>query len=69
MLLSCLVPVVINLSTDVWESIDFHNLKSASIRCGEIYKKSPCVAKFVKVKDRTYHIYCGEKKNGNLRVD
>lgn len=43
-----------------WTKHDDEVLKRAKTRCPSIYKDLPCLKKFEKVKNNTYHAICGK---------
>jgi len=59
--LYCASTLVVNL-TKVWTNEDMSALQKAHQRCGELYKNSPCVKKFVKVKSNVYRVICTQEK-------
>ena len=45
--------------TDEWNDYDQQTYERALKRCGEIYKDSPCLKKFIKKDQMTYNAICG----------
>lgn len=43
----------------VFQEIDIMQLRTASKRCAELYIKSPCLVKIVKMKNYDYYAICG----------
>lgn len=41
---------------------DWDAVLTAGRRCVELYPQSPCAVKVVRVRDLTYHVYCGRPK-------
>jgi hypothetical protein len=39
--------------------VDKASLAQAKVRCGELYKESPCVKLFQKMGEREYRVMCG----------
>lgn len=60
--LSCPNPEIINKSGHKWNKFDQQTLNRAKKRCGELYPKSPCLKKFIKVKKLDYLVTCGKEK-------
>jgi hypothetical protein len=58
--LICAATVIVNI-TPVWTQEDVNTLMRAKKRCVEIYPKSPCVKKFVKVKSQVYRVVCTQE--------
>lgn len=44
-----------------FNEFDVKHVKIAMKRCGEIYKGSPCIKKFIKRTQRDYSVICGAK--------
>jgi len=59
--LLCFPATVYNTSGE-WNIIDSRQLSFSKKRCGEIYKKSPCLKYFWKVEENLYRVICGRKK-------
>lgn len=65
--LSCAEPKLINASKEPWTKFDRKTIQTAKVRCGQIYKESPCVKVFKKTRPRTYVVVCtqpGRKYDG-----
>lgn len=62
MALSCPVTEKINISGLKWAPIDDKNMQVATERCQIKYSDSPCLVKFVKVREQMYRAICGEKR-------
>lgn len=58
--LSCPSMNIIN-KTKVWNVIDKEVLSIAIKRCGELYKNSPCLKKFIKVEENVYRVICSKE--------
>ena len=65
---TCPVKEVVNM-TETWNDTDTAALKRATIRCVQLYPRSPCLKKFVKVEFNNYHAICGkaEEDQGSNR--
>jgi hypothetical protein len=46
--------------TDEWNDTDKASLTKAQSRCVEVYPKSPCLTRFIKMEMNVYRAYCGE---------
>ena len=60
--LSCLSPVMQNVTQFPWNDYDRSELKYAEKRCGEIYSDAPCVKLFRKYDKQSYTVICGKEK-------
>lgn len=54
----CSKIIVIN-DTGIWTDFDQKTLEAAKVRCGQLYKNSPCLKLFKKIEDKTYSAICG----------
>ncbi len=61
-LLACNPPIIENRTEFPWNDYDQQHLDTAKKRCGEIYKNSPCVVKFIKRTESDYSVICGKGK-------
>lgn len=68
LLAACAVAQIIN-KTDSWIKLDQTNYEFAQKRCKVFYPESPCMKRFVKKAERTYHIVCGGKDASKGRKD
>lgn len=59
-LVACPKTIFENQSKFNWNDEDFKVYEKARIRCGEIYKESPCVKKFIKRDKQDYSVVCGK---------
>ena len=50
-----------NKTSFPWNDFDYKNLKKAEKRCGELYKTSLCVKRFIKWGEKDYSVVCGKK--------
>jgi len=48
------------LNSSKWNKHDDESLKVAKNRCPVMYPDSPCLKKFEKVKENSYHAICGK---------
>lgn len=56
----CTTVLLINLSTQSWNTSDMLNKAIAQKRCSVLYKKeAPCLKKFIKVEPLMYRAICG----------
>lgn len=58
MLAICAATLMINLSSEPWNSLDMKSKKRASYVCKKQYKS--CLKKFVKKEKRVYNAICGD---------
>ena len=61
--MECLLPLVLNLSTEKWNDMDDEALSAAKVRCEQIYKEAPCLKQFTKTEPNVYRAICGERPN------
>lgn len=59
MAFSCGPIQIMNTSKYEWNSYDAATLAHAKKRCGEIYRRSPCLKVFFKVDKQDYKAICG----------
>lgn len=57
----CIAVILIN-QTPNWTKFDQVTLERAKTRCGYYYKNSPCLKRFIKVKELQYRAICGKKQ-------
>jgi len=57
----CPMPNFENRTNFPWNKFDEKTLIRAQVRCGELYRNSPCVKKFVKTGERDYRALCGRR--------
>lgn len=60
--LACAIVLVLNQSSESWNTMDEANLTIAKTRCEELDKRAPCLLTFTKVETLTYRAICGEKR-------
>lgn len=53
----CAATIIVN-HTDSWTPHDHNTMVRGQIRCGAIYKESPCLVKIIKVKEGAYRAIC-----------
>jgi len=58
--LSCPDTIFENRSKFNWNKEDWKVYKIATKRCGELYKESQCVKRFIKKTDMDYSVVCGK---------
>lgn len=61
-LLTCATPKIDNATKYPWNDFDQQSLNVAKVRCGELYKQSPCVKLFRKWDEKDYTVLCGKEK-------
>lgn len=59
-LVSCPITLMVNKTNKDWNDYDRMHLVRARQRCGEIYKKSPCLIEFRKRTESDYSAICGK---------
>lgn len=57
---NCAAPIMINKTDKEWNEQDYNHLAIAKKRCGQIYKNSACVKKFIKRTETDYSVVCGK---------
>lgn len=57
--MTCILPILINISNIPWNQRDYSELDRAKSRCAELYSDAPCLKKFIKVRELTYRVICG----------
>lgn len=57
---NCAAPIMINKTDKEWNEQDYKHLASAKKRCGQLYKESKCVKKFIKRTESDYSVICGK---------
>lgn len=62
----CPKPKIENRTSYDWNSFDSVSLRTAVKRCGEIYRNSPCVKRFIKRGERDYSVVCGAPESEDL---
>jgi len=55
----CIAVIIFN-QTPNWNKFDQATLTRAMSRCSYFYKDSPCLKKFIKVKELQYRAICGK---------
>lgn len=60
--LSCPQILVVNQSTERWNSFDQMSLRKTEVRCREKYPDAPCLVKFTKRAPMTYWAICGKER-------
>ncbi len=60
--LNCPKIIMENRTDKAWNDFDNQHLAIAKKRCGEIYRKSPCVKLFRKRSESDYSVICGKEK-------
>lgn len=45
-----------------WTAVDEDTFRHATVRCGELYPRSPCLVEFRKLDIRRYQAICGGKR-------
>ena len=63
---TCLLISIINF-TNVWNKIDQQNLDQAKKRCKVLYKNSPCLKEFIKVRKQVYRATCSAYKQNSAK--
>lgn len=58
--ISCQIPKIVIYPGLTWNRFDTQTLEKAKVRCGELYKQSPCVKVFYKKAERTHSVVCGK---------
>ncbi len=54
---------IIAVNGATWgNKMDKMNLDTATNRCAQLYKNSPCLVSFMKLEDNRYHAVCGAKR-------
>jgi hypothetical protein len=56
--LVCPLTVTKNYTT-TWTKLDENARAGAKVRCGFLYRKSPCLVKFIKLGERRHQAVCG----------
>lgn len=51
------------LAAPEWDKKDNVYLEAAQLRCREIYPKSPCLTKFIKMEEQVFRAVCGKENN------
>lgn len=59
--MSCALAILINLTQHPFNNTDLKHIVTAKSRCGQIYKDSPCLKKFIKREKKVYWAICGKK--------
>jgi hypothetical protein len=59
---SCPDTKVYLMTDEPWSKTDEFNLNKADKRCEELYKKSPCLKKFIRWEPLRYSAICGKKE-------
>jgi hypothetical protein len=62
LILFCPAPKLINLSNEPWNERDKWQLEQSMKRCAQLYPRSPCVKKFIKVESLMYRAICGQEE-------
>ena len=57
--LSCPATKIVN-RTEIWNERDQDTLDRAKVRCGQIYRESPCLKYFEKTGENAYRAVCGK---------